>query len=143
MSETHVPAAMRRQVRERAVNQCKYCLFPEEVAFAPHWIDHITAEKHGGQTELDNLALACVLCNQHKGSDLTSIDPATGEIVPLFHPRRDAWSAHFQLSGGRIEALTAIGRVTVRLLQFNAVERVQERALLQAAGLLDLPRGQG
>lgn len=136
MSQTYIPAALRRLVRERAEDRCEYCLIPETVTFAPHWIDHIVAEKHGGQTEAENLANSCVLCNQCKGSDLTSIDPETGGIVALFHPRRDRWSDHFQLAGGRIEPLTDVGRVTVRLLQLNHPDRVEEREHLIAAGLI-------
>ena len=71
MSQTHIPAALRRLVRERARDCCEYCLIPEAISFAPHWIDHIVAEKHGGTTESDNLANSCVLCNQKKGSDLS------------------------------------------------------------------------
>src|ERR1035438_2650980 len=73
MSQTYIPAALRRLVRERSGDRCEYCLIPESVAFAPHWIDHIVAEKHGGMADADNLANSCVLCNQSKGSDLTSI----------------------------------------------------------------------
>ncbi len=87
MSQTYIPVPLRRLVRERAQGRCEYCLIPESLTFAPHWIDHIVAEKHGGKTESENLANCCVLCNQRKGSDLTSIDAETGEIVPLFHPR--------------------------------------------------------
>src|SRR5262245_7210972 len=139
MSQTHIPAALRRLVRDRAEVRCEYCLLPELVAFVPHWIDHIVAEKHGGRTEADNLANACVLCNQHKGSDLSSIDPTTGEIVVLFHPRRDRWTDHFSLVGSRIEPLTSTGRVTVRLLQLNHPDRVEEREQLLEAGLLTPP----
>jgi 5-methylcytosine-specific restriction endonuclease McrA len=89
MSDTHTPAALRRLVYERAGGHCEYCLIPDTLVLVAHQIDHIIAEKHGGLTEADNLALACVLCNKHKGSDLASIDPQTGEIVPLYHPRRD------------------------------------------------------
>jgi HNH endonuclease len=137
MSQTHVPAAMRRTVRERARDRCEYCLVPESATFAPHCIDHIIAEKHGGETTEDNLANSCILCNQRKGSDLSSIDPETGAIVPLFHPRRDRWNDHFKLAGGRIEPLTATGRVTAKLLQFNHPDRVEEREQLAAAGLLE------
>lgn len=136
MSQTYVSAALRRVVRERAADRCEYCLIPESVTFAPHWIDHIVAEKHGGKTDAENLAYSCVLCNQCKGSDLSSIDPDSGEIVPLFHPRRDRWSDHFRLVADRIEPLTATGRVTVKLLQLNNPNRVEERELLVAAGLL-------
>ena len=139
MSQTYIPAALRRLVRERAADRCEYCLIPESVTFAPHWIDHIVAEKHGGKTEADNLANSCVLCNQCKGSDLTSIDPASGEIVALFHPRHDRWTDHFRLVAGQIEPQTPVGRVTVRLLQLNQADRVEEREQLAMAGLLVPP----
>jgi hypothetical protein len=140
MAQKYVAVALRRLVRERAGERCEYCLIPESLTLATHWVDHIVAEKHGGQTEEGNLALSCVLCNQHKGSDLTSIDPQTGEITPLFHPRRDRWLDHFRLVEGRLEALTATGRVTIRLLQLNHLDRMEERQLMLRLGLL-LPSG--
>jgi hypothetical protein len=97
MAQKYVPVALRRLVRSRAAECCECCLISEEVTLATHWVDHIVAEKHGGKTEEDNLALSCVLCNQRKGSDLTSIAPQTGQITPLFHPRRDRWQDHFRL----------------------------------------------
>lgn len=139
MSQTSVPAALRRLVRERANDCCEYCLIPEAVTFAAHCIDHVIAEKHGGATDADNLACSCTLCNLHKGTDLTSIDPDTGMIVPLFNPRRDNWADHFRVAENRIEALSPIGRVTVRLLQFNLIHRIAERKQLIAAGLLVVP----
>lgn len=104
-----------------------------------HEVDHVIAEKHGGQTDTSNLALACTICNKHKGSDLASIDPLDGEIVRLFHPRRDGWRSHFQLQDGEIVALDAVSRVTVRLLQLNRPERIEERRLLAQADELHLP----
>jgi hypothetical protein len=135
MSQTYIPTALRRFVCERAGDRCEYCLIPESASFAPHWIDHIVAEKHGGKTDADNLANSCIICNKRKGSDLSSIDPQTSDVVALFHPRRERWADHFRLVGGRIEPLTATGRVTERLLQFNRPERVDERELLLAMGL--------
>jgi hypothetical protein len=108
---------------------------PFALTLAPHWVDHIIAEKHGGQTVEANLALCCILCNQHKGSDLTSIDPLSGQITPLFHPRRDRWQDHFRLVGAMIEPLTPTGRVTVRLLQLNHPDRIEERGLVVRLGL--------
>jgi hypothetical protein len=135
MSQTYIPAALRRLVRERAGERCEYCLIPESVTFAPHWIDHIVAEKHGGKTEAENLANSCVLCNQRKGTDLSSIDPLTGNIVSLFHPRQDCWSEHFRLVRARIEPLTPSARATERLLQLNHPDRVEERDRLIEAGM--------
>lgn len=84
----------------------------------------------------DNLALCCALCNKYKGTDVASIDPQSGEIERLFHPRRDRWGDHFDLRGGMIVSKTGIGRVTVRLLQLNRPERIKERELMLRAGLL-------
>jgi hypothetical protein len=94
------------------------------------------ASKHGGASSVDNLALCCTLCNKHKGTDLASIDPETGGLERLFNPRCEQWHEHFEFSGGTILARTAIGRVTIRLLQLNRPERVTERDLMQRAGLL-------
>ncbi len=69
MSRTHIPAELRRQVRQRARDSCEYCLLPESLTFAAHEIDHVIAEKHGGPSDANNLALACALCNGFKGSD--------------------------------------------------------------------------
>jgi 5-methylcytosine-specific restriction endonuclease McrA len=98
-------------------------------------MDHIVALKHGGQTTLENLALSCAICNQHKGSDIASVDPATGDVVPLFHPRRDSWEEHFELTqDGVVVSRTAVARGTARLLRINHPDRVTERKLLLAVG---------
>jgi hypothetical protein len=124
---TYVPATLRRQVIERAGNRCEYCLLPAEVAFFPHEVDHVVAEKHGGATDLDNLALACWRCNRHKGSDLTSFDPETRELSPLFNPRTQIWTEYFAHERERIIGLTPEGRTTVNLLRLNSEERLSER----------------
>ena len=76
-----------------------------------------------------------------KGSDLASIDPDNEKIVRLYRPNYDRWTEHFRLKAGEVSPLTAIGRVTVRLLQLNRPERVAERHLLLAANLLKVPEG--
>ena len=131
-----VSAALRTQVRDRAKRRCEYCLVPESVTLVEHEIDHIIAVKHGGQAIAENLALCCTLCNKHKGSDIASIDPDTGGMQPLFHPRRDRWHDHFELRGTEMVPRTAVGRATVRLLHLNLPERVLERELMVQANLL-------
>lgn len=131
----YIPASLRQQVAQRASGACEYCLIHQTFSIYSHEIDHVVALKHGGQTIAANLVLACLPCNRHKGSDLTSIDPLTGEITPLFNPRTQIWSEHFKLEGGYIQGLAAIGRTTVFLLQMNAIERVQLRQALAAQGL--------
>lgn len=135
---TYIPEALRRQVASRAKSRCEYCRLHEDDAYYTHEIDHIYAEKHGGDTVETNLCLACADCNRHKGSDLCSLDPQTGYVVALFHPRRDQWRQHFRLiETGIIEPLTSNGRVTERVLRFNRVELVADRARLIALGGYD------
>jgi len=136
---SYIPAALRRLVYKRAQNRCEYCLLPDSVVLVSHEIDHVIARKHGGRTKVDNLALSCTLCNKYKGSDLTSIDPETGAVVLLYHPRRDRWGEHFQLDGARIIPRTPTGRATTRLLQLNRSERLAERELLILAGAIHIP----
>ena len=93
MSE-RVSRALRRAVVERADHCCEYCGMPDSILRLPHEPDHIVATQHGGQTALDNLAYTCFRCNRFKGPNLTSLDPDTGAITPLFNPRLDHWRQH-------------------------------------------------
>jgi HNH endonuclease len=124
-----ISAALREKVAERAGRRCEYCLISEEQAFARHQVDHVIAVKHGGETTLDNLAFCCTLCNRRKGSDLSSLDPATGQLAPLFNPRRDNWHDHFEQRGGQLLARTASAGATIRLLRLNRPDRVKERLI--------------
>ena len=125
---------LRRQVIERAGNCCEYCLLPQDLAASTHQVDHVIAEKHGGQTSLENLALSCTVCNRRKGSDISSLDPVTRALMPLFHPRIQHWGEHFRLDGAHIVGMTAEGRTTVAFLQLNAIERLLERVAFIRAG---------
>ncbi len=128
---TYIPAELRRRVIERAGNCCAYCLLSQEdLAFSFH-IEHIIVEKHNGETIEANLGLSCPTCNAYKGSDLSSVDwDETGEVIPLFHPRKHQWEEHFILEGAQILPHTAQGRVTVFLLKLNSPSRLAERRFL-------------
>lgn len=124
-------AATRRLVRHRADDRCEYCgLRQEQSPLAALQIEHIIPKKHGGSDDPENLALACVDCNLHKGSDLTGYDPESGELTELFHPRQQQWNDHFCWKGACIAGLTAVGRTTVKVLKMNSVEHIQLRLLL-------------
>ncbi len=123
-----IGAATRRRVHERAFRRCEYCGMHQDVEpFVTYQVEHIIAKQHGGNDDIDNLALACSHCNLHKGPNLTGIDPATGGIVRLFHPRSDSWNENFKFSGAEIIGLTPLGRATVRVLDMNARARVDMR----------------
>ena len=108
---------------------CEYCLISDEICLAKHQIDHVIAEKHGGLTVESNLALSCTVCNKFKGSDISSIDGETDEIVPLFNPRKHIWHEHFIIENGYFIGLTSNARATIRLLQLNNLARVEERRI--------------
>jgi hypothetical protein len=131
----YVPAAIRRQVYARAQGKCEYCLLPQATVAHPHESDHIVPVQHGGETTAENLALACMRCNRHKGPNVGSYDPAGGQLVAFFNPRTQMWREHFGLDGGQIVPLTAAGRVTVKILQLNDPRRVAEREALIKIGL--------
>lgn len=122
-----VGADLRTAVAHRAGSCCEYCGLPEKFAAHRHEPDHVIAQQHGGETVLDNLALACMPCNRNKGPNIASIDPETGRLVALFDPRKQAWGAHFRWAGARIEPLTQEARATVRVLRLNDPRRLGER----------------
>jgi hypothetical protein len=97
-------------------------------------MEHIISEKHGGTTCLENLALACPYCNRAKVAALGSIDPETRQLTPFFNPKTQNWDEHFNLAAATIALLTAEGRVTVTIFQFNHPDRLQERERLLKIG---------
>ena len=127
-------SATRDFVRRRAHNRCEYRLLSQRHSALAHHVEHIIAKQHGGSDEAYNLALACHRCNLRKGPNLTSIDRVGGEVVPLFHPRRDEWKTHFRMRGARIEGVTAVGRATVGLLAMNDTRRLDLRSELLLLG---------
>lgn len=128
---TYIPAGLRRLVAERARFRCEYCLLPVDTAFFPHEVDHVVAEKHGGATVAENLALTCWRCNRHKGSDLGSFDPQTGDFSLLFNPRTQVWVEHFAFEDVLLVGLTPQGRATINLLRLNSEDRLSERSGLR------------
>jgi len=112
-------------VRGRAQDRCEYCGALQIHIVARFHVEHIIAKQHGGNDDDSNLALACDRCNAFKGPNLSSVDPMTGKVIALFHPRKDAWHDHFNLQeDGLILRMTEVGRATVRLLNMNAYHRV-------------------
>lgn len=126
-------------VRQRAGFRCEYCHFPERFSGLNSQIDHVIAEKHGGQTDGENLALSCIYCNSYKGANLSGIDPVTGEIARLFHPRRDHWDEHFGWQAAVPVGRTPIGRATIAVLRINDMTAVALRRLFMRAGVFPLP----
>lgn len=129
-------AVTRQMIRQRAGNRCEYCHLPQEFSGLRFHVEHIVARQHRGTDDVGNLALACPECNCHKGTTLTGVDPGTGQVTPLFHPRRDHWSDHFTVNEGSIVGKTPTGRATAPLLELNNDEPLRLRQELARLGLL-------
>lgn len=121
-------------IRDRAGGRCEYCRDPEWLSLAAFHTEHIISRKCGGGDDDANVALACPDCNLAKGPNIAALDLESGELTRIFHPRRDSWAEHFQISGTSVHGRTPVGRTTVRLLDLNTAPRLKHRALLQALG---------
>jgi hypothetical protein len=130
-------AATIRTVRLRAAYRCEYCLLSEGIVPLPFAVEHIVAKQYRGSDAPGNLAWSCSHCNLHKGPNVSGIDYPTSRVRPvrLFHPRLHVWRYHFGCSGPLIVGRTAIGRVTVHVLNMNAEVQLELRRLLIDEGL--------
>ena len=131
-----MPSRVATQAGERAGGVCEYCHSPRSHSVAPFQVDHIIAKKHGGGSDLANLAYCCYHCNLHKGPNLTGIDPKTGVLCRLFSPRKDAWTDHFRWDEPLIAGRTPVGRATVKTLAMNEPLAVELRTMLLDEGVV-------
>ncbi|MFZ1463284.1 MAG: HNH endonuclease [Anaerolineae bacterium] len=136
MSRQSIPREVRVRVARDANHRCAYCQTSERVIGPLLEIDHIVPESKGGSSDESNLTLACPLCNSHKSDAIEAVDPATGQLAPLFNPRADHWSMHFEWTdrGAMIRGKTAVGRATVQALDLNHPDVVAARSLWASVG---------
>jgi hypothetical protein len=127
-------AARRETVRRRAGRRCEYCHFPDHAADLPFHVEHIIASVHLLDDTLGNLAWACPRCNLRKGTNLATIDPATGVLVEIFHPRTMEWRDHFTIQDGLVVGNTPCGCGTANLLDMNNDIRLHHRRRLIEQG---------
>ena len=145
MPESRISAELRAQVSVRASGCCEYCRSQARYATQAFSVEHILPRVQGGATSLDNLALACQGCNNHKYDKVSAPDPVSGQRVPLYHPRRDRWDAHFAWSDDftLMIGLTPPGRATVEALHLNRDGVINLRRLLYAIGEHPPARAEG
>jgi MinD superfamily P-loop ATPase len=126
-------AATVRFVHQRANNCCEYCQTCQRVIGQAMHIEHINP--HGGDHP-DNLCLSCSSCNLSKAEAVEATDPVTGDIVPLFNPRLQVWSDHFEWfeDGAIVGGKTQVGRATVVRLRMNRERIVTARKVWIKAG---------
>lgn len=129
--------ARRRAVAARATGRCEYCRCPESYVGSSFCIDHIHPRAAGGLTTPENLAFACPGCNAFKSDQVAGLDPATGKMTRLFHPRLDLWSEHFRWSEDSLDMLpvTSVARATVARLRLNRPALRNLRHALRSVGV--------
>jgi 5-methylcytosine-specific restriction endonuclease McrA len=130
-----IPGKLRRFVRARARFHCEYCKAPLRILVSME-VDHVKPRGLEGETNADNLCLACTSCNGSKHDFITAIDPQTEVEVPLYNPRTQQWTEHFRWNNDVtvILGLTAIGRATIVRLRMNRRDLVIARRLWKLAG---------
>jgi 5-methylcytosine-specific restriction endonuclease McrA len=128
---------LRHKVAKRARFLCEYCHLQQMLCPEPFELDHIIPRAMEGPTDLNNLCLACPVCNNTKRSRFMAEDPITGRRVRLFNPRGQAWHRHFRWSDdyGMVLGETVVGRATVAALEMNHPRVVQIRLLWTALKL--------
>lgn len=125
-------AASYAEVARRAGHRCEYRRAPEELTNFRFPVDHVAPR--GAAPELlsdpDSLALACPPCNLFKADRTEGVDPQSGDLVRLFHPRRERWDEHFAWSADGLEIVgqTPTGRATIATLRMNSAAQRGARA---------------
>ena len=126
-------------VASRARHICEYCRAPEAVFNLPFEVEHIKPLSQGGDDSENNLALSCRSCNLYKSDAIFVFDEESQNRIRLFNPRKDIWNEHFAVNRetSEIEALSAIGRVTVSRLRMNGKAQISARIQWLKLGLFD------
>lgn len=136
MSRGYISPEVRQRVAEHSRFRCGYCQTPQLIVGPFLELDHIIPESKGGTSDEENLILACPMCNSHKADRIAGRDAESGEIVPLFNPRKDVWAEHFEWDEGGVTIIgkTPVGRVTILMLNMNHSDTVAARQLWVSAG---------
>ena len=136
MAEERLSALLQREVWARALGCCEYCRSQARFAMQSLSVEHVDPRSRQGESTLENLALACQGCNNHKYNKTYGPDPVTGELVPLFHPRQQRWRDHFAWSEDctMVIGMTPTGRATIEALRLNREGLINLRRILFDAG---------
>ncbi len=130
-----ISASLRQLIVERARFRCEYCQ-AQQIVVVTLVVDHILPQALGGETLPENLCLSCIGCNGYKHVHITGIDSENGEEFPLFHPRKQTWTDHFQWDDSKIQliGLTPVGRATIDRLKINREDMLVSRQHWVEAG---------
>jgi hypothetical protein len=135
MSKSYVSKQLRVFVEARPKGYCEYCLASSMFSPSNFEMEHTQPESKGGNTDTENLALACRRCNGLKFTKTQYKDEESKEIVDLYNPRKDNWHFHWNTDETMMKGKTAKGRVTINLLQVNRQSNINQREILRLVGL--------
>jgi hypothetical protein len=137
MPRPRLRSHQKSEVKREARDCCEYCGAQEAYSPDTFSIEHIQPIAKGGTSGFANLANACQGCNNRKYTRVEAIDPLTGDLVPLYHPRRERWAVHFTWNEDftRMLGLSPTGRATIEALALNRKGVVNLRRLLHKLGL--------
>lgn len=123
-------------VAHRAGNICEYCRTPAAFSSSKFSIEHIIPQVKSGSDDVENLAFACLGCNNIKYTKIEGLDLESRSLAPLFNPRIHIWEEHFcwDVDLLQIIGLTPTGRATVSVLKLNREELCNLRAVLFLIG---------
>lgn len=123
----YIPDTLRTVVANRADFRCEYCRVYSATSFFSFHIDHVVSIKHGGETNADNLAYACPICNLNKGPDIATFLDDITMPVRLFNLRIDYWHDHFTAEETvLLTAQTDVGTATIKILGLNHPDSIIE-----------------
>jgi hypothetical protein len=127
----------REKVERRAVCRCEYCRAPQAVTGVRYHLDHIIPESQGGTDDMENLALACPMCNAYKSAHILGADEHGSDDRRLFNPRKDNWDDHFVFDAVTLQlrGKTVVGQGTVNRLRMNDAIQIEARRSWLELGL--------
>lgn len=132
-----ISSFLREEVKLRANNCCEYCKSQDKYSPTSFTIDHIIPKNLDGNSDLENLAYACFLCNRLKSNKLKSFDTNSEKWIPLFNPRKDIWEENFAWSedATKIIGTSIIGKCTINELKLNREKLIEYRICLILFGV--------
>src|SRR6266540_5938983 len=95
MSRRESGAGREERLLAEAGHRCGYCHSSQRIMGVRLILDHLTPRARGGTDEEETLWPSCQPCNGFKQARVEAPDPLSGQLVPLFNPRRQRWSEHF------------------------------------------------
>ena len=130
----YISRSTRKLVIARAGYRCEYCRILEYLSSFGFHIDHIIGLQRGGVNSMNNLSFNCSPCNWKKGPNISTILDLSSPLIPLFNPRNQDWFEHFETKNGLLIPLTLIGEATIKLLELNQPNKIEERFEMTLAG---------